>query len=107
MICMSLSAVVYAAGRSRPRTSCTWRTVLGPRSHKTRRMASSASVGRGVLDFDIGNLAARLSTNAFVMSTKNFVAGVAEDSRGGSEQRRQNPPEHEKLDGRRQRSVGL
>src|SRR6476469_5391541 len=34
-------------------TSCTWRTVLGPRSHRTRRIASSASVGRGEGNLDI------------------------------------------------------
>ena len=37
-------------GRSRIRTSWTCRTVLGPSCQSTRKIASSASVGRGVLD---------------------------------------------------------
>src|SRR5262249_30022582 len=43
MIWSSLRTVVYPV--SRPRTSATSRTVLGPRVQRTRRMASSASVG--------------------------------------------------------------
>src|SRR5688572_24128625 len=43
MICSSFKTVVYAS--SRPISVATSRTVLGPRVHRIRRMASSASVG--------------------------------------------------------------
>src|SRR5215831_5508202 len=43
MICISFRTVVYAWPR--PRASATSRTVLGPRSHSTARISSSASVG--------------------------------------------------------------
>src|SRR5206468_11160110 len=47
MICRSLRTVVYPAARAGPRLSCTSRTVLGPRSQRTRRISSSPGVGRG------------------------------------------------------------
>src|SRR5687767_2659003 len=43
MICISFRMVVYAPPR--PMSSATSRTVLDPRVHSTRRIASSASVG--------------------------------------------------------------
>src|SRR5712671_2867026 len=48
MICRSLRMVVYptASLRAARNASCTSRTVLGPRCHRTLRMASSALVGR-------------------------------------------------------------
>src|SRR5882724_2948040 len=67
MIWSSFRTVVYPV--SRPRTSVIWRTVLGPRVHKTRRMPSSASVGLRRSGF-----MAALSTTLFVdVNTKAFV----------------------------------
>src|SRR3954463_10877109 len=54
MIWSSFNAVVYAAWRSWASCSCTWRTVLGPRSQRTLKIDSSASVGRGALVRDMG-----------------------------------------------------
>src|SRR4051812_35020775 len=73
MICNIFNAVVYADGRSRDSSSCTCRTVHAPCCHKMRRIASSASVGRGGL----------LMANHYVrthsyMSTKLFVDAVTE-----------------------------
>src|SRR6185295_5115887 len=47
MIWSCFNVVVYAAEKRRVSSSWTSLTVLGPRRHSTRRMASSASVGRG------------------------------------------------------------
>src|SRR5579863_5138367 len=47
MICSILSTVVYCVGLRAATTSCTSRTVDGPRLHRTVRISSSASVGRG------------------------------------------------------------
>src|SRR5215831_13560196 len=44
---MNLSTVVYPARLVLLRAACTSRTVLGPSAHKTLRISSSASVGRG------------------------------------------------------------
>src|SRR5262245_59666204 len=45
MFCSSLRIVVYSS--SRPIARATYRTVLGPFDHSTRRMATSALVGFG------------------------------------------------------------
>src|SRR5690348_771892 len=49
MIWSSFKTVVYPVGFRRSSSSCTCRTVLGPRRQSTRRIPSSASVGRGVV----------------------------------------------------------
>src|SRR5580704_17550339 len=67
MICSSFSAVVYPVGLVWLRVCRISRTVAGPRSHKTRKMASSPSVGRGGLDG-----MTRLLTNCFVNVNENF-----------------------------------
>src|SRR5579871_519271 len=47
MICRNFSTVLYCMGLRRAIVSWTARTVLGPRLHRTVRISSSASVGRG------------------------------------------------------------
>ena len=73
MICRSFSAVVYAVGRPRESTSWTCRTVLGPRSQSTRRIASSASVGRGWASSIAVRRAHRSLRTSSYLSTKIFV----------------------------------
>src|SRR3954463_2482230 len=47
MICSIFRTVVYCVGLRAAMVSWMSRTVLGPRLHKTVRISSSASVGRG------------------------------------------------------------
>src|SRR3954453_273965 len=75
MICRSLRVVVSPGGTSR--LSCSWtsRTVLGPRSQSTRRMASSESVGRGGCRslIMVSSYTQPIIRSFSLMSTKSFV----------------------------------
>src|SRR5580700_2182864 len=67
MICSSFRAVVYPVGLISLRVCRISRTLAGPPSHKTRKMASSPSVGRGSLDG-----MSRLLTKCFVNVNETF-----------------------------------
>src|ERR1700677_2746987 len=77
MICSSFSAVVYPVGLVWLRVCRISRTVAGPPSHKTRKIASSPSVGRGGL----GGMD-RLLTKCFVNVNENIRHFTGLDEQG-------------------------